>query len=228
MGWFGFREMSGWRAAGVTAPSVSARRRADPPPPVQSTGGGNLDVEQALAVFLLRAKRGGGGCARSAQTEGESCMLVFELCSTQLCEALDLFEAEDELAEPAPAGFRRAVGMMGGFARRPVRTAPGEAGDLESPEMDQEVELRVGAEETGGEDGAGVAAVFQFSAGFGVSEESQAVADDVAQARFHRRERAVAPEYPEDDPPELCHGAQSTTARSPAGFGGSPLHILRS
>ena len=50
---------------------------------------------------------------RSIKTEGESCMLVFELCSTQLCEALDLFEAEDELAEPAPAGVRRPVGVMG-------------------------------------------------------------------------------------------------------------------
>ena len=162
------------------------------------------------------------------KTEGESCMLVFELCSTQLCEALDLFETEHELPEPAPAGLRRAVGMMGGSARPPVGTAPGEAGDLESPEMDQEVELRVGAEETGGEDGAGVGIVFEFLTGFRVSEESEALADDVAQACFHRRERAVAPEYPEDDPPELCHGAQSTTARSPAGFGGSPLHILRS
>jgi hypothetical protein len=59
--------------------------------------------------FLLRAKRGGGGCARSAQTEGALCLLALQAFSALLRQPLTIIEAEHKTAKARPAVLRRAA-----------------------------------------------------------------------------------------------------------------------
>jgi hypothetical protein len=60
-------------------------------------------------VCLLRAKRGGGGCARSAQTEGALRLLALQVFSAPLREAFAIIEAEGQPAEARPAVLKRAA-----------------------------------------------------------------------------------------------------------------------
>ena len=60
-------------------------------------------------VFLLRAKRGGGGLMRSIKTEGALRLLALQAFSAPLREAFAVVEAERQPAEARPAVLRRAA-----------------------------------------------------------------------------------------------------------------------
>jgi hypothetical protein len=131
-------------------------------------------------------------------------------------EAFGLAEAEDELAQAAPAGLGRAVGMMGLAARaEAVWSPPGDPRDHAGAQMDQEIELAVGVEQPGGETSAGGSVLAQAVAGVCVGEQGEAALEDVAQVRLHRRSRTMAPENPQNDPPERFHGRDNNPGPQP-------------
>jgi hypothetical protein len=155
----------------------------------------------------------------SIKAEGVLLDLPLQARRAEAGEAFDLLEAQDKLTEAPPAGFGRAVGMMGESAGVEDALAPEEASDLAGAQVDQEIELAVRIEEGGGEARAGGPVPAQLVAGLFVGEESEATMDDVAQIRLHRRSRTVAPENPEDDLPERFHAGDYTLARNPAESG---------
>ena len=157
-------------------------------------------------VFLLRAKRGGGGCARSAQTEGALRLLALQTLGALLREAFAVVETDHQPAEHGPAALRRAAGAGGGAVGSEVAGAGAEAGDLASAEIDEQVQLRVGVGERGCDGGAVIRVVRHQTERFLVLEESEACCEDVDEVRLHRHGWAEAPENPEDDLRQLVHG----------------------
>ncbi len=169
-------------------------------------------------VFLLRAERGGGGCARSAQTEGALVCFADQPLGAFLREAFAVVETDHQPAEHGPAALRRAAGAGGGAVGSEVAGAGAEAGDLASAEIDEQVQLRVGVGERGCDGGAVIRVVRHQTERFLVLEESEACCEDVDEVRLHRHDGAEAPEDPEDDLRQLVHGRSIAWGRLGGGW----------
>ncbi len=170
------------------------------------TDGGNLDVEQALAVCLHRAERGGGGLQRSCKTEGEVVGFAAQAFGAALGVALVVGEFGGEALEGAPECDEVCAGVGPGEVWLEAVDARSHAGDLAGSQVDQEIDLAVRVEEGGG-DGLAVGGVEgEVVDGVFVREHAEAELDDVREVRLQRLNRAEAPEDLQDDLPERFHG----------------------
>jgi hypothetical protein len=148
---------------------------------------------------------------RSCKTEG---VVVF--ARAQAFGAFDrvtlvVVELRDEAVEAFPEREDVCAGVGVGIVWLEAGDLRADACDLAGSEIDQQVQLAVGVEESGGECGSvgGVLCeVFEV-----VGEQGEADGDDIVQVHLQRLNGAEAPEDRQDDLPERLHGWEYIPAR---------------